>query len=459
MTENTAAKQKKTYLLCLCGCVVFMGLLHVFFKARVNDDDFFTGITAGFNTVWEWLAWRYATDSSRVLSEGLLYILLRLPFFVWCMLDVAVCALLFHSLCVMLAPQAPREKTLFVLACFLSYPFMHMASAGWIATTTNYLWPFAAACYALSGVFRRCRGEAVKAWQYIFYILCLFYAAGCEMSAAYTLLIFAGALLARLTILKKKDAAEEKPAAFPVYEFAGLLIAVAGLVFAFTCPGNAERSTMELQWMPEFPELSFLDKFRLCSVFVFEHFVAVPNVLFLIFALRIFFLKGKSRVIAALPLIIDLGFSAYYFVKRFILGGLRAYDFDFLTAKPEGAELAWQYAELFVLLLFIAAVLITILASALPPVKKWICVWATGSGFAVREALMLSPTMFSSWHRTLIFFYFGLIATIVLAEPAPAKDAETAARRDKLCRALYLLLFIGGIAVNLILTVGHELRR
>ena len=32
--------------------------------------------------------------------------------------------------------------------CICSYPFMHLGSAGWIATTTNYLWPFTAGLLA-----------------------------------------------------------------------------------------------------------------------------------------------------------------------------------------------------------------------------------------------------------------------------------------------------------------------
>ena len=206
---------------------------------------------------------------------------------------------------------------------------------------------------------------------------------------------------------------------------------------------------MELQWMPEFPELSFFDKFRLCSDFVFEHFVAIPNVLFLIFCL-VLARKGKKGVLRFVPLILDLVFTAYYFVKRFIMGGLRSYDFDFLTARPEGAELAWQYAELLALLLFIASVLWILFRSDAATEKKWICAVALGSGFAVREALMLSPTMFASWHRTLIFFYFALLAVIVCLSETEESRAVLWIRR---------ILFACGTLVNLILTIGHQFRR
>ena len=77
-------------------------------------------------------------------------------------------------------------------------------------------------------------------------------------------------------------------------------------------------------------------------------------------------------------------------------------------------------------------------------------IWALGCGFAVRMALMLSPTMFSSWHRTLVFMYFAFLYCIVILAGM--------CQKKWIKRLIYGILVIGIIA-NLILTVGLQIRK
>jgi surface polysaccharide O-acyltransferase-like enzyme len=65
-------------------------------------------------------------------------------------------------------------------------------------------------------------------------------------------------------------------------------------------------------------------------------------------------------------------------------------------------------------------------------------------------ALMLSPTMFSSWHRTLIFLYFAFLGdSFILMKLCKGK------KQKYLIRAV----LIAGVIVNLILTVGLQIRK
>ena len=114
------------------------------------------------------------------------------------------------------------------------------------------------------------------------------YTAKCEKSA--TMLIFTLAMAIWFAIWEKRKSG---------YEIFGTVIGIAGIVFAMSAPGNDERTIMEAEnWMPEFFDLNILEKARLCAVFVFEHFVAIPDVIFFLFSLLVAYegIKVAQRV-------------------------------------------------------------------------------------------------------------------------------------------------------------------
>ncbi|MCR5128848.1 MAG: hypothetical protein K6B69_12200 [Lachnospiraceae bacterium] len=462
------------YAVTMAICTGFFLLMHLTFVGFTNDDVYFRDLAAMWDSVPALVVDRYLTDSSRVLSETILFILVQCPFIVWQLLDTLICILLCHSACVLLINDKQKKENLLVLALFAIYPYMHVGSAGWICTSLNYMWPMATLTYALSGAMRRIRGEKTAIWQYALYVPALVFTANCEMSA--TVLVFAGAyLLVRYFAIRKeqgpviaaakKDSGKvaESISAGIGFETAILIIGLAGLIFAMTAPGNGERTAMEARnWMPEFPDLNLFQKFRLCAVFVFEHFVMIPDVPFFLFSLLLLFAgwnpgnvahKNAKRVqkISCIPIAIDVAFTSYYFVRDFLIGHKKNYDYTtpaiYLT-EPYDAVV--QIAELAAFGIYIAATLYVLWNLTLPLWKRIGMIWALGTGFAVRMALMLSPTMFSSWHRTLIFLYFAFLGdSFMLMKLCNGK------KQKYLIRAV----LIAGVIVNLILTVGLQIRK
>lgn len=450
--------KKNKYLQGLLMTLIFFVLLHLTFVGLFSDDEWFLDMISEAESLKSLLIERYYTWTSRLLTEALCFVLVRLPFVVWAILDILICCLLYHCLSVIVVNDTSSRLNIILFLVIACYPFMHMASAGWLSTTLNYLWPFTLALYAFTGAVRRSRGQMIPAYKYVLYILSAVFAVNCEMPAAYTLLIFIG--IVGWNVWNKKGKKS-------IYEIAVILIAIGAIIFAFTCPGNDARTEVELRWMPEFPALNIIDKFRLCAVFVFEHFVAIPDGLFFIFSLMLCMvgiLKGDKlfkKIIATIPLTIDVIFSLYYFIRDFILGQKMSYDFSFPAICPGGVDVPKiQYLELAGLFIYIIAtiyILVTILADSR---DKYLSVYSLGSGFAVRMSLMLSATMFISWHRTLIYFYFALVAGIVILwkegfEGGTTQDYKLTYR---LMRALIILSIVAGIVINLILTVGHQMR-
>lgn len=422
----------------------FFLLLHLTFVGFTNDDSFFVLVRAEWDSLLDLLIYRYQTDSSRVLSEAILFTLIKCPFIVWQILDSLICILVYHCLTVILVNDKQSKWNILVFLAFASYPYMHVGSAGWICTSLNYMWPLATLLYVLSIVFRRYRREKVAVWQYLLAVPSMIFTANCEQSAVMLLMTMGMALVFAWINQQSKG-----------YEITGFLIGCAGLVFAMSAPGNEERTIMEAaNWMPEFFDLSFLEKARLCSVFVFEHFVAIPDVIFFLFAvmLAIAGWQRKDRIIALLPLLVDVIFTGFYFVKDFIIGHKTNYDFDYPAIYMNDTKtFVIQMSEVLGLTVFILASVYTIWVVVPDVQKKLAMIWALGCGFAVRMALMLSPTMFSSWHRTLIFMYFAFIYNIVIL----AKDNI---KKEWLKKLVYAILIVG-VIVNLILTVGLQIRK
>ncbi len=454
MAESGCRQERNWYGIMMIVNAVFFFLLHMTFVGFTNDDAFFVVVRSQWDSLFELLVDRYLTDSSRVLSEALLFTLVRMPFLVWQVLDTLICMLVYHCLTVLLVNDKRSRGNIVVFFAFASYPYMHMGSAGWICTSLNYMWPLATLLYALSGAYRRYRGEEIPAWKYVLYLAAMIFTANCEQSAAMLAMTFGMAFV--FACMDKKSR---------WYELTAVLIGFAGILFAMLAPGNDERTIMEAEnWMPEFFDLGFLEKARLCSVFVFEHFVMIPDVIFFLFALLLALCgagrgedadgagrNGFDRIMAVIPLAVDVIFTGCYFIKDFIIGHKTRYDFTTPSIYMEDAGTAFvQISEVLGLVLFIAASVYTIWRVIPELRKKLMMIWALGCGFAVRMALMLSPTMFSSWHRTLIFMYFAFLYCIVILAGMCRKQWKR--------RLIYGILVIG-VIVNLILTVGLQIRK
>ena len=464
MEEKNSKKitDHRFFMLAFTG--LFFFAMHLTFAAFTNDDSFFKIISEG-EPLSELLLERYRTDSSRVLSEAFLFTFVQKPFIVWQICDTLICMLLAYSAASVFGIDRHDKKNWLIFLLFACYPYMHMGSAGWICTSLNYIWPLAAFLYTLSVALRRYRGEKVSDLTVRLSLITAVFAANCEQSAAVTFLSFGLILYFIITGNRKGEkSGTHKKKSFWL-ELTVFCIGIFGIIFALTAPGNGARTEMEAaNWMPEFFDLTILDKLRLCSVFVFEHFVMIPDVIFFMFSLLLFPL-GRERIkkgvkakglkcAVVLPLCIDVIFTAVYFVKDFIIGHKTNYDFTTPSIFIKDAGTAFvQISELAGLVIYIAAAVYTLWHIFPETEKRLVSVYSLGTGFAVRMALMLSPTMFASWHRVLIFMYFAFLGDsyMMINELLPLKK--------KWQRNLIVAVIICGIVVNLILTVGLQLRK
>lgn len=114
-------------------------LWHVILSTNVGDDMvYFKTLLDGNSSLGEILAHRYETWSSRMVIEAVLIPLVHCPL-LWKILDIVIFTSLPVLLCGLLGVTGARTLVCNRTGAALSV--CDVASAGWIATTTNYLWP------------------------------------------------------------------------------------------------------------------------------------------------------------------------------------------------------------------------------------------------------------------------------------------------------------------------------
>ena len=129
-----------------------------------------------------------------------------------------------------------NENMTLLIAMIIIYPMMQMNSAGWAATTINYMWPMALGLFSLIPIRKVWDGEKIKFWQYPLYVIALLFSANQEQACA--ILFGTYLLFAILMVIKNKKI-------HPFIVIQNILV-IASLIFILTCPGNSVRTQTEI---------------------------------------------------------------------------------------------------------------------------------------------------------------------------------------------------------------------
>lgn len=152
----------------------------------------------------------------------------------WKVLNIASLMLLAVSISKLLVEKNIRKYNWVIMALILVYPLEDMSTAGWAATTINYIWPLSLGLYSLIIVKKILKNENIKWYEYVLSTLALIYAINVEQMCAILLAIYVPVTL--YLILKKRT---------NIYMVIQSMICILSLIFILTCPGNAARDISE----------------------------------------------------------------------------------------------------------------------------------------------------------------------------------------------------------------------
>lgn len=403
----------------LVGAVAL--LWHLVLKISAGDDVVYFQTLMDGRSIWEILVHRYQTWSSRMAIEFVLIPLVNYPL-LWKILDVLVFSTIpvwmYHILSDIPAnagiSQRDKKQSLrlkwLVCGFTLLYPFSDMVSAGWIATTTNYLWPLWCAFLLVFLLKKMIYRQKLHWYTALAGVLVCIYGSSQEQVAAILLVIF---ILAVVCFWRRKHF-------FCPLLYVFLGITAVSLITILRCPGNVIRSAQEIEArMPEFAELSFLEKVYMGAANVERIFIAGVNSIFLVVVLvlaALVYIKTKDywkTLISGIPALLLMGYGVIrtghpWFEKIFVIPEQTA-EWNF--ASPV------TYLPILFLMVAAGSILYALFLLLQDQVELYAAVvFLLGAGLASGIVMGFSPTIYASANRPYMYLYFILMMTALYCQ-------------------------------------------
>ena len=381
---------------------------HLPMKLNGDAAEWFA-VALSDRNLFEFLKLRYLQWSSRTFIDCILVILCYLPFGVWQVLD----SLIYTTIGVIICKIVNTDKVTVrfcVFALCLAYPFLDMNTAGWLATTLNYLWPLLG---ILGGVYYILLSAKKKLHKSEIGIACIMLLFGANLEQGVAILF--GFLIAYDLICLRENIRITS-----LLKISHIVIIV-DFLYIVLCPGNRMRAiSEEASSFPEFATLSLFDKCELGMSSTLYHFIFNLEPLFLMFVLclliAVFELKKDVifRTIAVVPLFISTVFCVFgnelyaifpgFAGLKGVMSDTGVWDFD----NPASIG-CWL-----IMLVVVICIILSLYAIYEKSPATGVSIFVTIMlGFASRSLMGFSPTIWVSSDRTYIFLYFSFIISIV----------------------------------------------
>lgn len=405
--------------------LVFMVALiwHLVIKISAGDDVVYFQTLMDGRSIWEILAHRYATWSSRMAIEFVLIPLVQVSW-MWKILDIIIYTLIPVLLYRLLNnyteyidenvswsdKDSDREESKSILkwlvcAFMLLYPFSDMVSAGWIATTVNYLWPLFGILYIALLLQKLAQNKFLHWYEGAAGVICCIFCSSQEQVAAILLVMI---FLALLYNWHRKKAGS-------LWIYGYFAVDLISLFTILCCPGNSIRSMQEVEGrMPEFAHFSIWEKIYMGVVNIERIFIAQVNSIFLIVSVILAVLVGlKTKnmiktLLSSVPVFCILGYAL-------IRTGHPWYEKIFIIPEQTAG---WNFKDpvnwLPVLFLIVTVAGMSYALFCLMREKLEIYLYTLvmlGVGLASGIVMGFSPTIYASADRPYIYLYFILMVT------------------------------------------------
>ncbi len=409
------------YALCMIA-------LHIVIKTDFGDDVNFIKVFGEWE-LWPYLVHRYNTWSSRFIIE---ICMITFPHAValWKVIDVAVMVWIAAAFSLFFNREKRVIVDWYIILIMMSYPFAAMYSAGWIATTVNYSWCVAFGLLALVPTRNILIGKRNPWYLYIPACFGLLYASSHEQMCA--VMVGISSILGIYYFYKNR-----KVHWFTILQ---VVVALAGLIYILTCPGNANRTVLETKsWFPEFANFTLLHKIELGYSRAMYEFVMKQNILYMLFCATLtaaVFLYNKNialRFISAVPFALSLLMGPFVsivqnrlpFLER-LRNALTVYGSGFTVAAPK------TWLPVIFVTAIAGCVLISLWAVFKNTQMTLFSISVLGVGLATAVAMGFSPTVWASADRTFIFMYMAFAAVGIMLfkhiqKANPGNNAKVAA--------------------------------
>lgn len=436
--------------------IFFAVMLVMHLVMGLNGDDIRYAKVLSNTTLADYMVYRYRYWSSRILIESVLVVLARENMIIWKILDCVIYTLGIYYAIKLVNRKGDVHIAFLGVLLFLMCPFHEMATAGWMATTLNYLWCFSLAMISMIPLIDLSYGEETQVWKYAVSVVALLYAVNQEQSCA---LIFGLNLVFLAKCLIKRQNLNR-------YNVFVVLVSLASLVFILTCPGNTVRYAAEMSyWYPQFAQYGILEKLYLGVIPTFA-LLLEQKIIFPIFYLILSMVLIAETQNVKLKRILYINVFIIIFLTVFktcldistlseVFHSMAPFTAPFesivnLLPPLRDALIVMglkTVPDINVLTVLIAVYLLVSSVVMLYRVLGVNAVILFLAGFMSKFITAFSPTVFASGPRTLIFFYFILVGLILMLIVHLTDSGKITEKWDRLATGIFILM----AAVNYIL--------
>lgn len=399
-------------------------LLHLLLP-HIRDDRVieqgmdFTPITPSY--IGYLITSKYQEWSSRIFINVMTLVMGKLPHIIWIVLDSAMVLLSVWSIFELTDVEERDNKKVasFLVTLFLLYPFSHMATAGWKATTVTYLWALACGLYAMIPITRYLTKTKIKRWEYPLFFLALLYGANQEQMSAVLTGIYGCVIVYAFAVAKKQNRK------IPKFFFLQFFACFASFLLALFSPGNNTRSSDETTtWFADYARLSLVNKLEIgISSAGYELFYSANLCFFVLSGLLLLLviLKYKEkeyRILAMCPFLSSLVFGVCYPIMVSLFPALEKWKTmltQYGTITVENYTTRFSYLPFFGICLLFCCVLVTFYLIYENSWKSCAMCVIFFIGYASRVVLAFSPTVWASSYRTYLFLYASILVLAVFA--------------------------------------------
>lgn len=385
--------------------IFFILILFVhFFMGFFRDDVSYHNYV--ITSIFDYMQFRWNTNSSRIIIDAVLVILTKYNMFIWAILDSIIFTAAVYYIIKLINKNGNNRIVYLGVLLFLIYPFVDMSGSGWMATTVNYLWTFSLGVVAFAPLINESYGENTNLITYSVSILSLIFATN-HIQAALLILGFSVIYLLNSLIQGKKINA---------YNIFIILISLLACGLSVICPGNSLRFAAEVTArLPEFASYGLLDKMYLGlipTINVLLENMIVLNIFYIILSTFTFkktkdyFLKGISIFNIVFVLLLTIG--------KPLLTHIPLMNNVFITFATEGGIPPFDASVFLAIIISVYLLVSSCYMLYLTFDKNLFVPLMFIAGFMSRFMMGFTPTVFVSGTRTALYFYMILLMLILM---------------------------------------------
>lgn len=398
--------------------ILFVLQLILFFTIKPirYDDAFYIEAITG-TPVLNFVGTRYLEWTSRILIEATLGFIFRFSKYIWIFGTVLLMTLMGYSISrIFVKKENKKELIMMILWLILLYPLERMSSAGWAATTVNYLWPLSFGLFSLISIRKAYDKERINPILGILYALATVYACNQEQMCAVLLVTY----LFFTIVLTIRDGKKVS-----LYMYLQTILAIASFVFIITTPGNALRTESEIvTYFPDFYNMSIIEKTVLGITTTMGEMVANYSITFAIFTFMLMayiwdnykdrLVRGISAIPFTTTIVLSFGRAITENLSVTVKWIQKNFTEKEIILKASSYSFLGSYVEFIISLVVIMSIFICLLL-IFKKLKNNIAFYVFGCGLVTRIIMGFSPTVFASENRTCLFLEFAcLICTLLI---------------------------------------------